>query len=110
SPEIDVVIKEGILDIIDSYWSSRILILRDGYRHVGFPFKSIPAPPIKMTIMWTLPELLAYIHTWSATRQCMQQQGEEFLEVLRDKLLAVWGKPEAKKEINLNFHAIAGRN
>ncbi|MGL5938960.1 MAG: class I SAM-dependent methyltransferase [Waterburya sp.] len=110
SPEIDVVIKEGILDIIDSYWSPRIHLLRDGYRHVGFPFEPIPVPPIKMKIMWTLPELLAYMHTWSATRQCMQQQGMKFFEVLSDKLLAVWGKPEAKKEINMNFQAIAGRN
>ena len=110
SSEIDLVIKEGILDIIESYWSPRIEFVRNGYRNIDFPFEPIPVPPIKMKMSWTLPELLAYMHTWSATRQCMQQQGTEFFEALSDNLLYVWGEPQEKKEIAMNFHLIAGRN
>ena len=110
SSEIDLVIKEGILDIIESYWSPRIELIRNGYRNIDFPFEPIPVPPIKMKMSWTLPELLAYMHTWSATRQCMQQQGTKFFEALGDNLLPVWGDPQQKKEITMNFHIIAGRN
>ena len=110
SSPIDLVIKEGILDIIESYWSPRIELIANGYRHIDFPFEPIPAPPIEMKISWTLSELLAYMHTWSATRQCMQQQGTKFFEALSDNLLPVWGNPEQKKEIAMNFHLIAGRN
>lgn len=61
-----------------------------------------------MSISWTLPELLAYMHTWSATRQCMQQQGTKFFEALSDRLLSVWENPQQKKEVTMNFHIIAG--
>ncbi len=90
SSPIDLVIKEGILDIIESYWSPRIQLIDNGYRNIDFPFEPIQAPPIEMKISWTLAELLAYMHTWSATRQCMQQQGTKFFEALRDNLLHIW--------------------
>ena len=110
SSSIDLVIKEGILDIIESYWSPRIQLIHNSYRNIDFPFEPIQAPPIEMEISWTLAELLAYMHTWSATRQCMQQQGTKFFEALRDNLLPVWGNPEQKKAVKMNFHLIVGRN
>ncbi len=110
SSPIDLVIKEGILDIIESYWSPRIQLIYNGYRNIDFPFEPIQAPPMEMKISWTLAELLAYMHTWSATRQCMQQQGTKFFEALNDNLLPVWGNAEQKKEVKMNFHLIVGRN
>ena len=110
SSPIDLVIKERILDIIESYWSPRIQLIDNGYRNIDFPFEPIQTPPIEMKISWTLAELLAYMHTWSATRQCMQQQGTKFFEALRDNLLPVWGNPEQKKEVKMDFHLIVGRN
>ncbi len=110
SSKIDLVIKEGILDFIEPYWSPRIQLIHNGYRNIDFPFEPIPVPPIEMKISWNLSELLAYMHTWSATRQYMQQQGTEFFESLSDSLLPVWGNPEQKKEVKMNFHLIVGRN
>ena len=110
SSEIDSVIKEGILDRVEPYWSPRIEHIRNGYRNINIPFEPILVPPIEMNIAWTLPELLAYMHTWSATRQCMQQNGMDFFEALSDNLLSVWEYPEQKKKITMNFHIIAGRN
>jgi ubiquinone/menaquinone biosynthesis C-methylase UbiE len=110
SSEIDAVVQTEILDIIEPYWNPCIDLLRDGYRSIAFPFELIQIPSITMKNSWTLPELLAYMHTWSATRQCMHEQGTEFFEVLNEKLLSVWGKSEEKIEITMNFHIIAGRN
>ena len=110
SSQIDLVIEEGILDLIDSYWSPRIDLIWNGYRNINFPFKPIPVPSIEMKMAWTLPELLAYMHTWSATRQYMQQQGTKFFETLSDNLLPVWGDSNQKKEITMDFHLIAGRS
>lgn len=110
SPEIDDVIKESVLDVIAPYWSPRAHLVWDGYRDVGFPFEPISVPPIPMKVSWNLPELLKYILTWSAAKQCVQQQGKEFLEILDKRLLNVWGQAEERKEIIMNFHLIAGRN
>jgi SAM-dependent methyltransferase len=110
SPEIDDVIKESILDVIAPYWSPRVHLVWDGYRDVGFPFEPISVPPIPMKVLWNLPELLKYILTWSATKQCVQQQGTEFLEILDKRLINVWGQAKERKEIIMNFHLIVGRS
>lgn len=110
SPKVDLIIKEEILDIIEPYWSPRIDLIRNGYCKIDFPFEPIPVPSIEMKIFWTLPELLAYMHTWSATRQCMRKQGTDFFEALSDKLSSIWGDSRDRKEVTMNFHIIAGRN
>lgn len=110
SPEIDDVIKESILDVIAPYWSPRVHLVWDGYRDVGFPFEPILVPPMTMKVSWNLSELLNYMLTWSATKQCVQQKGTEFLGILDKQLLNVWGQAEERKEIIMNFHLIAGRN
>ena len=110
SPKIDAVIEESIHQIIEPYWSSRIVSLCKGYSDVDFPFELIQVPSIDLTVYWNLSELLTYIHTWSATRQCMQQQGKEFYEAASSQLSTVWGNLEEKKEVKMNFHLIAGLN
>lgn len=110
SPEIDALIKEGILDIIKPYWSPCVRHLWKGYCDIELPFEPMQVPPISMNVLWNLPELLAYMHTWSATRQCIQYEGMEFFEVLGERLLSIWSKPEEKKKIKMNFYVIAGRN
>jgi SAM-dependent methyltransferase len=110
SPEIDRVIQESILDLIAPYWLPQAHLIWDGYRDVGFPFEPISVPPMTMKVLWNLPELLNYMYTWSATRQCVEQQGTEFFDILSKRLVNVWGQTEERKEILMNFHLIAGRN
>jgi hypothetical protein len=68
------------------------------------------APPMTMKVLWNSSELLNYMFTWSATRQCIQHQGTEFLEILSKRLINVWGQTAERKETIMNFHLIAGRN
>ena len=110
SPEIDDIIQKNILEIIVRYWSPRAQLVWNGYRDVGFPFQPILAPPITLQVLWNLSELLNYLHTWSATRLCMQQQGTAFFENLSQRLIQVWGETEDRKRVKMNLHIIAGRN
>ena len=110
SPKIDQIIQKSILDIIASYWSPRARLVWNGYRDVDFPFQPIPVPSMTLEVSWNLSELLNYLHTWSATRQCMEQQGTEFFEILGQRLLEVWGEADERKEVKMNLHVIAGRH
>ena len=110
SPEINRVVEENIVSIIKPYFSSRIQLLYDGYCHVGFPFEPIQVPLMEIEVAWNLSNFLDYIHTWSATRQCMQQQGMEFYETASSKLSSVWGDPQARKKVTMKMHIIAGYN
>lgn len=108
-PAIDPVIQTAILDPVAPFWSPRIQYLLDGYRDVGCPFQRLTPPPITMTIAWTLPELLAYFQTWSATRQCIQDQGPEFFDRAASQLAEVWGDPNQPRTVTMNFHLLVGQ-
>jgi SAM-dependent methyltransferase len=109
APEIDAVVKSSIFDPIAPYWSPRIRYLWERYQTVGCPFQPIPVPTIEMSVSWNLPELLAYLHTWSATRQWLEVQGCEFFEIASAKLSPLWGNPDDRKTVSMEFHLIAGR-
>jgi ubiquinone/menaquinone biosynthesis C-methylase UbiE len=109
SPEIDTAIHENILQIIRPYWAKQNQLIWDGYKDIQFPFEKITAPKITMNQHWNLPQVLNYIHTWSATRQCMQDRGMEFFDIATKKIEAVWGDARDVKEIAMNLHLYVGR-
>ena len=109
SPQIDAAINENILQIIKPYWAKQNQLIWDGYKDIQFPFEKITAPQITMNQHWNLPQVLNYIHTWSATRQCMQEQGTKFFDIATKKIEAVWGDAREVKEISMNLHLYVGR-
>jgi len=68
--KIDAVVKASVFDLIEPC-IGHLRLLWDGY-HV-IPLSRFLVPPVEMKVSWNLPELLAYLHTWSATRQRMQE-------------------------------------
>lgn len=109
STQIDAAIDENILQIIKPYWAKQNQLIWDGYKDIKFPFEKIASPPITMNQYWNLPQLLNYIHTWSATRQCMQNQGTGFFEAAAKKIESVWGDAHEVKEIGMGVHSYVGR-
>lgn len=109
SPAVDDVIDKNIMQIIRPYWAMQNQLVWNAYADIDFPFKKIETPKIEMNQYWNLPQLLAYMHTWSATRQCMQKQGAQFFEDAAEKIEIVWGDPKTVREIKMNFHLYAGR-
>lgn len=109
SPRIDAAIAENIMQIIKPYWAKQNQLIWDGYKDIHFPFEKITSPPITMNQHWNLPQVLNYIHTWSATRQCMQEQGTEFFDAAAKKIAVVWGDAYEVKEIGMSLHLYAGR-
>lgn len=109
SPAIDAAIDQYIMQVIKPYWAKQNQLVWNGYRDIDFPFEKITVPKIEMNQQWNLPQLLTYMHTWSATRQCMKEQGEKFFEEAAQKIQNVWGEPLSIKTIKMNFHLYAGR-
>lgn len=109
SPEVDATINTNIMKVIEPYWAKQNQLVWGGYADIYFPFEKIPTPKIAMKQYWNSSQLLTYIHTWSATRQCMLKEGPEFFEQAIKKIEAAWGDPDEVKEINMNFHIYVGR-
>ena len=110
SPAFDETFKRVILRVIKQDWAPQNAILWDGYENIQMPFTPIETPELSIEVNWNLRQLLAYVHTWSATRRYMERTGNEFLNTAESALELEWGEPESKKNIQMPLHCIAGRH
>lgn len=73
------------------------------------PFARIATPEFRIQAQWSFHELLAYIHSWSATRRCMTAIGSDFFESAEQRLAPLWGALDERRAISMPLHLIAGR-
>lgn len=109
TPEFDAAFDPAIKQIVARYWPPQTLHLWNAYADVPFPFARLPAPEFRIRVRWTLPQFFAYIHTWSATRRCIDAEGPAFFEAARDRLLPLWGEPETVRDIDMPMFLWMGR-
>ncbi|HRF45588.1 MAG TPA: class I SAM-dependent methyltransferase [Candidatus Competibacteraceae bacterium] len=81
-------------------WPSERRHVESGYRTLPFPFREIPAPAFCMTAAWTLPELLGYIRSWSATGRYLTEHGVDPVNELAMELAPLWGSPATRRQVN----------
>lgn len=108
SPEVDDAMR-FFRAVIEPFWSSCSQLLWDGYRDVNMPLPAITTPVYQIVMHWNLEQLLGYLHTWSATKLCMQSLGHHVLDDARQRLLSGWGDPAMVRRVNMPLHFIAGR-
>ena len=99
APEIDAVLVHLYRDVVGPYWPPERAIVEHGYGSLSFPFDEIRAPSFAMEKLWTLPELVGYVRTWSATRRYMAENGMDPLAdvEIEGTLRSAWGDPERQR-------------
>ena len=105
----DEEFQRSVLDVVASRWAPQNALLWNGYRDVTLPFERIEPPAVPMQMTWTFPQLLAYVHTWSAVRQCLAESGRDFFDRAEARLAPRWGEPSARRAVSFRSHVIAGR-
>lgn len=108
-PETDQLLDESLLSVIRSHWAVQNQLLWDRYEGVASPFKPLPVPEFELIVSWSLKQFFAYLHSWSATRRCMDVQGDDFFENSYRQLSQQWA-PEEIREVTMDFVVIAGIN
>ena len=101
--EIDTLIQKYILDVIDPFWAVQNQLLWNDYKDIDFPFTQIRQPEFSMTKAWSLAELFAFLHTFSATRRCMDSKGDSFFNKAYEKVEKSWSNPESKKIVSFEL-------
>ena len=109
SKEIDEVVRLTFMDVIEPYWAENNRLLWDHYRQIDFPFKKIEPPEFLMTIEWNLIEYSSFLKTFSATRRCIDELGESFFLRSFEAVHGVWGNPDTKKTVVLDFVVYVGQ-
>lgn len=96
-------------ETVGSYWPPERRYVEDGYRSIPFPFTPVEAPMFQMALDWTLPELLTYFRSWSATARYIRDRGEDPVVPLGEQLGLVWGDTEARHRVRWPLSVLAGR-
>ncbi len=78
-------------DIVGPFWPENRRHVEEGYRTLWFPFPELQPPTFAMKEQWTLPQLLGYIGTWSATQGFRDAEGQDPLPGLERVLAQGWG-------------------
>ncbi len=109
SPELDKLFQVSILDEIQPYWAPQNKLLWNHYKDIDFPFTKVNPPNFFMAVNWNLEEFFDFVHTFSATRRCMEEHGREFFDTALNTMARQWGDIEQKKTINLDFVLYVGK-
>lgn len=109
TPEFDAVLDDTVKQAIREDWAPQNRLLWNGYREVPMPFTPLALPAQRIELHWTLWQVLAYVHTWSATQRCIAREGDGFLRRAEPALRAAWGDPDAARELSMPLELLAGR-
>ncbi len=96
-------------EILGPYWPERIQYVHERYATLPFPFDEIAAPPFSMTAEWNLPELLAFLETWSASQRYFQERGTRATAEIEADLARLWGDPASRRQLRCPLFVRAGR-
>jgi len=109
SPEIDAIIKHFYSDIVDEYWPPERKLVENGYENIPFPFRKLPSPPFRMSVKWTIKQLMGYIGTWSAVKQYRENKGTDPVESIEKELTGFWDKRSGVMPVYWPLSVIIGK-
>ncbi len=106
--EIDAAVQSFYENDVGPYWPPERRHIEDGYRSIPFPFARLEPPAFTMAAAWTLPELLNYLRSWSATAAFIKAQGIDPVDQLHRTLLRLWGDPERPRLVVWPLNVLVG--
>lgn len=98
-PELDRVLRRFYADVVGPYWPPERCHVESGYRTLPFPFSELDSPAFTMVEHWSLPQLLGYVGTWSASQRFRETTGHDPVALLEQDLLPDWGSPDTGRRI-----------
>jgi SAM-dependent methyltransferase len=106
---VNTIIHRFYSETVGPFWPPQRLLVEQGYRTIPFPFAEITPPSIVMQASWTLPQLLGYFSTWSATSRYIKANGVNPIEPLAAELERAWPDPNSPRKIIWPLALRAGR-
>lgn len=106
---IDALLKHFYRITVGPHWPPERRLVEEGYRTLPFPFAELRSPGFEMAVSWSLPQLLGYFRSWSATSRYIAAEGRDPVTALMDELLPLWGEPASPRRISWPLSLRVGR-
>ncbi len=106
---VDAVLSRFHDGVVADYWPPQRRHVDGRYAELELDFEPIEPPSLPMLRQWTLPQLLAYVGTWSAVRRFESSRGYDPIPELAAAVEPVWGPAERRREVHWHLTVLAGR-
>lgn len=90
----------ALQDAIRPYWPAERTLVDTAYAGFDWPFPALAVPAFALRAQWTLPRLLGYFASYSASRRCRDATGQDPVAAQAAALAAAWGDPDAAREVH----------
>ncbi|MBK1837556.1 methyltransferase domain-containing protein [Azospirillum sp. YIM B02556] len=108
-PMLDAAVERFHNGTLGPYWPADRWKVVNGYRDLEFPFPELPAPPLAMEAVWSLPRLLGYMSTWSGVKAATRALARNPLEEFAEEVASLWGDHETERRIRWPLTVRLGR-
>ncbi|HEY0310975.1 MAG TPA: class I SAM-dependent methyltransferase [Allosphingosinicella sp.] len=73
-PDVERRLVRPFRALIEPFWARNNAILWRGYGNadIHFPYRRLQTPAFAIEVKWTLPQLIAYMQTWSAYKRSQE--------------------------------------
>ena len=78
---------------IEAYWPPERRLIDEAYAGFAWPFEHIDTPQLELTAEWTLPRMLGYFSSYSATKRFIDANGRDPVAAHAAEIAAIWGDP-----------------
>jgi SAM-dependent methyltransferase len=106
---LDDILRGYNRGTVEEYWPPERDLVLDEYRAISFPFDEMASPPFALEAAWSLPELMGYLRSWSATSRYAKAHGVDPVLNVEAAMRATWGAPENKHLIRWPVTLRVGR-
>ncbi len=83
----------ALQDEILPYWPPQRGLIDEAYAGFDWPFAGLPVPAFVLQAQWTLPRLLGYFASYSASKQYREATGRDPVALHATALAEAWGDP-----------------
>ena len=91
--------NDALQDELRAYWPPQRVLIDEAYAGFEWPFPAVRAPEFALRAQWTLPRLLGYFASYSATQRFRAANGTDPVAAHAPALAAAWGDPETAREV-----------
>jgi SAM-dependent methyltransferase len=109
-PDIGPLFDWFYSERVGRWWPAERGHVETGYRDLEFPFDEIDAGAWWIVAQLDRGQLLGYVGTWSAVKECRKHEGVDPLVQLEAALAERWPDPTSRREIRWPIAVRVGRN
>ena len=81
------------------YWPPERALIDEAYASFQWPFEPVAPPAFELRAQWTLPRLLGYFSSYSASKRHRDATGRDAVAEHARALAAAWGDPHQPRTV-----------